>query len=519
MNGRMRIDRLLILVAIALVIAAAVIVILRRSGDDDADVQPAEEADDSWHVEPRATLPPIEPGRPPVITWESCGSRSECGVLAVPLDYANPRSQALELALMRIPARNQEKRAGSLLMNPGGPGGSAIDLLKAAPFFLPAEVRDRFDLVAFDPRGVGKSSPVVCHDTLQAFVAVDPSPDDRAEWDALRRETKTFADACAAGYGDILPHLGTINVARDMDRVRQALGDERLTYLGFSYGTVIGAVYADLFPGRVRALVLDGAVDLSLSAEQLSREQARGFEVALDAYLADCAQRKCELAKDGDPGKALDALLARAERRPIPSKTADRPAGPGETVTGVAAALYSRSAWGTLTTALTRAIGGDGSGLIRLTDQYLGRKDDGEYDNQSEMLTAVNCVDHPRPLREPSYEDYQALAREYERVAPRFGRAFAGGDLACALWSAPSSPLTTPRAAGAAPILVVGTTRDPATPYAWAQQMASQLANAVLLSFDGDGHTAVGQGNRCINDAVTAYLVRLELPRPGSTCR
>ncbi|GIW18986.1 MAG: proteinase [Tepidiforma sp.] len=455
------------------------------------------------------------PGSSAALQWSSCGGRAECATLQVPLDWADPAGETIELSVIRYPARKPDQRIGVLMANPGGPGGSAIDFMKTWQAIAPAAIRDRFDLVAFDPRGVGESTPIVCHQRLQELVAVDPDPETDAEWRDAERVSKAFADDCAAAAGRLLPYVGTKNVARDMDALRQALGEEQLTYVGYSYGTTIGAVYADMFPGRVRAFVLDGGTDQALDYETVSITQMIGFERALQAYLADCAAKRCALARDGDPRAAIDRVIAMAEQAPIPAPGADRPAGPGEVQLGIIAALYSKFTWNQLTGALTRALGGDGTGLVELTDFYLQRNPDGTYPNLIEANYAVNSVDSVCP-RDP--QAYRAMADRFAKLAPTFGRAAATSGLVCAYWAAEPDPLGVPRAAGAPPILVIATTNDPATPYEWGKALSEQLESGVLLTYRGEGHTIYAQGSACVDEIVNAYLLNLAVPAAGATC-
>ncbi len=449
------------------------------------------------------------------LSWRACGRSFECATLRVPLDYEQPSGTQFDLALVRVPARLPDRRIGSLVMNPGGPGGSGIEFLRLAASSFSGEVRDRFDLVSFDPRGVGESTPIVCHDNLQPLVAADPSPDDQAEWDRLVEEYRRFAEACASRNAEMLPHVGTRNVARDLDRIREALGDEKLTYLGFSYGTILGAVYADLFPARIRAMVLDGAADISLDGAAMATQQAAGFERALDAFLADCRQTACDMAQGLDPGEVVDGLFRRVEQHPIPAQFADRPAGPGELMLGVAAALYNRGTWNFLETALASAGRGDGSIIITLADALLQRRPDGSYPNSQEMQAAVNCLDRRHPA---TTAEVVALATGAQSAWPHFGAAAATGELTCVFWPLPAQPLDVPSGEGASPILVVGTTRDPATPFEWAVAMADQLQSAVLLVHEGDGHTAYLEDNPCVDSAVDAYLLELVVPEDGARC-
>jgi pimeloyl-ACP methyl ester carboxylesterase len=454
----------------------------------------------------------------PSVTWSGCGSSFQCATLTVPRDYGNPSGATIGLALIKAPARNQAQRIGSLLVNPGGPGASGVDFARALAGVLPSSIRDRFDIIGFDPRGIGGSGGIVCHDNLQALIAVDPSPDSQAEWDAAAKQDTIFADACEAKYGDAyLSSVGTKNVARDMDQIRQAVGDTKLTYLGFSYGTVIGQVYAGLFPQNVRAMVLDGAVDIGLSDKEQVLEQAEGFEQAMNAFIADCRQTKCVLTQKGDPGTLVDGLIKQVEQAPIPSRTADRPLGPGELVYALAEPLYSESSWPQLAKAINSALSGDGSAMVQLTDQYLGRNGDGSYGSLTEDNIAVNCVDTPTPDLPQTYAQYVASLPEWTARAPRFGAGFASG-LTCSTWPATPDPLQATNAAGAPPIVVVSTSGDPATPYAWGVAVAKRLQSGVLVSYGGEGHTAFLGGDSCVDNAVTTYLVSLTVPANNTVC-
>ena len=244
------------------------------------------------------------------VDWQDCGT-FECGRLAVPLSYEEPAGEQIEIALLRAQAREPSQRIGSLLVNPGGPGASGTNFVRAWSALAPPEIRDRFDIVGFDPRGVGDSTSLDCHDSVQEIAALDPTPDSPDEWSDVAETYRAFAELCALRGASLLPHLGSDNVARDLDRIREALGDEKLTFLGYSYGTVIGAFYADLFPERVRALVLDGAVDTSLTGEELAFEQAVGFEASLERFAADCRERDCLGGRQivFGPGEPTERLL------------------------------------------------------------------------------------------------------------------------------------------------------------------------------------------------------------------
>jgi pimeloyl-ACP methyl ester carboxylesterase len=486
-------------------------------------------SDDNPAPDPTTTPAPIEtatpapapsplppPPAPNALNWQTCRQAFQCAFLNVPLDYREPSGRQIDVALMRLPATQPSRKIGSLLVNPGGPGGSAIDFMALWNISLPDELRARFDLVAFDPRGVGVSTPLVCHDGLQAYIALDPTPDSEAEWSSVEAGVRRFVDECARVGRDILPHMGTENVVRDMDQLRRALGEEQLSYIGYSYGTAIGAVYADLFPDRVRAFVLDGAMDLSLSGEELALQQARGFELALEHFLADCKSKRCINAYPDEPEAAIQEVLRRADQAPIPAPSRDRPAGPGEALTGILQAMYTDFLWPSLARALNSALAGDGSGLVSLTDMYLQRRGDGSYGNLIESNLAVNCLDD---VYAKDVSRYRALAQPWSQEAPHFGAAIAQGLMTCAVWPAEPVPLRTPQARGAPPIVVIGTTGDPATPYGWAVKMSQQLESAILLTSEAEGHTAYLRGRSCIDNAVNAYLLNLTPPPRDLVCK
>ena len=465
--------------------------------------------------------------------WESCGKRVQCARLPVPVDYTQPDGEQVGIAVARVRATGPGHRLGSLILNFGGPGDAGSTTLPAFADQVPAAVRARYDLVSFDPRGVGNSRPVRCIDgaTADRLNTVDPTPDSTAELPAFYDGTHEQVDLvarCIAKNGDWLAQVGSRNVARDMDRLRAALGDDRLTYLGFSYGTVIGAVYAQMFPDHVGRLVLDSPVDLSASALDELRANAAGFEGALDAFLADCAEHpKCSFRNDGDPTAALTALQARFEdglrlktADPITGKKSDRMAGVAAFYTALISALYNKQyGWPTLAQALADAQQGDGSVLQYLADSYNGRHDDGTYDNIDEVIGVILCADRRDAV--PNLTDFTA---EYERdVAeyPLLGRYVGSTPLGCdprLPRAADGEALGDVRVTGTPPILIVGTTHDPATPYAGARDLTGRLAGSRLLTFDSTEHTAYTK-SRCINQAVDAYLLRGALPASGTRCR
>jgi pimeloyl-ACP methyl ester carboxylesterase len=455
--------------------------------------------------------------------WADCKNGFQCSTVKVPRDYAKPSAGTLGIAVIRLPARDRAHRVGSLLTNPGGPGGSGVSFVRDNARSLGPALQSRFDIVGFDPRGVGNSDPVRCLTSkqLDQYFAVDSSPDTRQEVDEQVTVSKGFANGCQTKSGPELPYVGTVNATRDMDVIRAALGDKKMSYLGFSYGTYLGAVYADQFPKNVRALVLDGAIDPKLTAEQVNIEQAKGFETALRAFATDCVkQPDCPLGT-GSVDAALDKvseLQKQTDQTPLKNTTGDgRMVNEPLVTLGIATALYSKQSWPALKLALTRAIKeGDGTTLLKLGDILVERNPDGSYSNQTEANMAVNCIDKPYP---GTVDAVERVSDKAAKDSPRFAPFVIWGSLPCTFW--PIKAKDEPKAvtaAGAAPILVVGTTRDPATPYKWAQNLAHQLSSGVLLSLNGDGHTAYLQGNPCISRAVEDYLVNDKAPKDGTMC-
>jgi pimeloyl-ACP methyl ester carboxylesterase len=452
------------------------------------------------------------------VEWKPCGAL-ECASLSVPLDYARPTGPHITLALGRLPASGTSK--GVLFTNPGGPGASGIDLLRQAGDVFPAEIRDSFDLVSWDPRGVGASSPVSCLDDLDPFFAVNRNPHIPAEVEQNVDSARTFVDACKRNSGTLLPYMSTASTIRDLDAIRAAIGAEQINYVGFSYGTLIGAEYADRFPKRVRAMVLDGVVDPARSFAQTTIDQAKSFDDDLDAFFQHCrADTGCAFAHGGDPAAAYDDLATTITAESLPA-TVDgehRTLGRGEFDLGVASALYAGAdGYKTLADALAQAGRGTGDALLALSGAYTGRQDHGKYSNETAAFYAIGCLDGPAP---PTVAAVQQLAARVAKVAPRLGPSSVWLGLPCTFWPIPPSGKAAPiRAAGAPPILVVGTTHDPATPFAWAQSLARELASGVLLTADAASHTSYGRGDKCIDANTDRYLLDLRIPAAGTTCR
>jgi pimeloyl-ACP methyl ester carboxylesterase len=477
---------------------------------------------------PSSTPSALSPYYGQKLTWRGCGVPGfECATMKAPLDYERPGAGDIRLAVARKKATGPGKRLGSLLVNPGGPGGSAIAFMQQfAGVGYPAQVRARYDIVAMDPRGVARSEPVACLDdrAMDRHTQTDTTPDDRKEADALVDAYRKFAEGCGARAPRLLRHVSTAEAARDMDVLRAVLGDSRLNYVGASYGTFLGATYAGLFPGRAGRLVLDGAMDPSLSSRRMNLDQTAGFETAFQSFAKDCVrQSDCPLGGRGTTprqvGDRLAAFFRKLDAHPIPAGDADgRRLGEALATTGVIAAMYDKSAWPRLREALTSAMKeNDGAGLLVLSDSYYERDADGRYSNLMFANAAVNCLDLPPAFA--TREQVEESLPTFEKASPVFGRGLAWASLNCTYW--PVKPVAEPHrieARGAAPIVVVGTTRDPATPYRWAQSLSRQLSSARLLTYDGDGHTAYGRGSRCIDSAINAYLLDGTPPPNGKRC-
>ncbi len=452
----------------------------------------------------------------PKLAWTDCGGGFQCGTLQVPLDYTQPDGRKISLALLRKPAVDQSQRIGSLLMNPGGPGESGIDFMRSDVSSL-SNLNRRFDLVTWDPRGVAASTPIACIDgpTLDQYLALDSVLDDPQEKQTAIQADKDFAAACQRRFGDILPFLDSESTARDMDQMRAAVGDDKLTYLGFSYGTFIGQWYAHLFPNHVRALSLDGVVDPTVSANDSLLGQVKGFDENLNAWLADCrASATCAYKRTGDPLTKLNAAMARLDANPL--RVGNRQLTRSLAMTGVLVTLYSQSTWQLLDRALTALDNGDGSTMLFLADAYNQRKADGSYDNLfNGAYQATYCLDFAVPT---DISAYDKLGAQFAQAAPFFGPWSQYSNLQCAYWPAKAKHSTEPLPVSGAPtILLVGGTNDPATPYSEAQSVNKQIQGSVLLTREGNGHTSY-DASQCSHQIEDAYLINLTAPAPGTVC-
>jgi pimeloyl-ACP methyl ester carboxylesterase len=463
----------------------------------------------------------LEPFYTQVLEWEECGDDLGCATATAPLDWENPEAGEIDLALVRHAATGD--KVGSLLVNPGGPGGSGYDFIADSLDYAVGEpLKERFDVVGFDPRGVGRSSAVACYDDEQMdeyLYGIVPAERGSDEWvELVGQAAGEFGEACSANTGELLGEVDTVSAARDLDLLRAILGDEQLNYLGFSYGTFLGTTYAELYPGKVGRLVLDGAIDPSASDTEVTEAQAVGFEKALRAYLDDCLSGS-ECPFDGTVDEAMDEigrLLASVEASPLRG-TDGRMVGADTLITAIIYPLYSPASWPYLSEMLESVIFGDADYALSFADGYNGRGEDGTYlDNSTEAFRAINCLDY-------TYQADVGVMREkaaaIAEAAPVIGPYFGFGDLSCVNW-----PYQGDRereqihAEGAAPILVIGTTGDPATPYEWAVALADQLESGVLVSYDGEGHTAYNKSNQCVNGAVEAYLIDGTVPASDPMC-
>jgi len=456
-----------------------------------------------------------------VLEWEQCGERLGCATATAPLDWEHPGEGEIELALVRHVAAGD--RIGSLLVNPGGPGGSGYEFIAdSLDYAVGPPLQERYDVVGFDPRGVGRSSAVGCYDDAQMddyLYGIVPAERGSDQWiDLVGSAAADFGEACAEKTGDLLGEVDTVSAARDLDLLRAILGDEQLNYLGYSYGTFLGATYAELYPDKVGRLVLDGAIDPSASDTEVTQAQAVGFEHALRAYLEDCLTGS-DCPFDGSVDASMGEvgrLLASVDASPLRG-TDGRMVGADTLLTAIIYPLYSAESWPYLSQMFESVMFGEADLALSFADGYNGRNEGGTYrDNSTESFRAINCLDY-------AYQADVGVMREKAaaivQAAPTIGPYFGYGDLGCVDWPYQSDRERSEiHAAGAAPILVVGTTGDPATPYEWAVALADQLDSGVLVSYDGEGHTAYNKSNSCVNDAVEAFLIDGAVPASDPMC-
>jgi len=446
------------------------------------------------------------------------GYSLDCASIAVPQDWNHKDDgKTFTLSLIRARSDKQSNRIGSLVVNPGGPGASGVQLAVALTQQLPAAITQRFDIVGFDPRGVGQSTEIKCLDPTtedESFAAI-PDPISQSDFDAAVAITKKLVGPCGTKYGAQLPLFSTEQAARDMDAIRVAVGDDKLTYLGYSYGTLLGAVYAQLFPTHIRHMVLDGAEDPKQDPVAHAFSQAGGFELAFDDFSKWCraTPNQCPLP---DEAHTYLSFIMNLETG-APSVGVDgRKATTGWVMTAVASAMYTERYWPVLAKALVNLQAGDPTLMFALADAYAERDATGHYSNLFDANEAVNCADYSS---NPTIDQIRQYQGEWRAKYPTFGGQMAVGMLGCAqgVWPGKPDPFPTGPAKGAPPIVVVGTTGDPATPYAQTAKLATMLGVGRVLTWDGEGHTAYPQ-TTCISNAVDAYLIDGTVPPTGTTC-
>ncbi|MDJ0334275.1 alpha/beta hydrolase [Salinibacterium sp. G-O1] len=487
----------------------------------------------SWFLPPAANTtstptgedvaPELEPFYTQILSWSNCDGGMQCSTAEAPLDWSDPSGDSIELALVRQPTTSSD-RIGSLLVNPGGPGGSGYDFVKdSVDYATDDKLQSRFDIVGFDPRGVNRSTPVTCYTDpaeLDEYIyGILPGMPGSDEWiAAATASTTAFGNRCLELTGPLLGNVDTPSAARDLDMLRAILGDTTLNYLGFSYGTLLGQVYAELFPDKTGRLVLDGAVDPASDDFEGTATQAQGFESALRAFLKDCDSAKdCPFTGSVDSSlTTIRALLDSLDVSPIANDDG-RQLGSSAMFTAIILPLYNAGNWGSLRELFSTVFEGDASFAFQLADAYNGRDANGEYDsNQTEAFISINCLDAHGG---GDVAQMRSEAAELKKLAPVFGPQMSWGGTGCPNWPVPSkrdrAPIVAP---GSADILVVGTTNDPATPYSWAETVANTLENGHLVTYDGEGHTAYNKSNDCVNKAVDDFLIDGTVPATDPQC-
>ena len=456
------------------------------------------------------------------LAWAPCKDKPQmqCADVKVPLDYKKPDGKTITVAMAKVPAANG-KPIGSLFVNPGGPGESGIDLVSGADKIFSKALRDQYDIVGFDPRGVGSSTAVDCVSDAELGKYLDSefdlsTPEGKK---AEKAQAEKFAKGCKDKSGDLLAHVGTESAARDLDVLRGLVGDKKLNYFGFSYGTSLGGMYANLFPKKAGRLVLDGALDPQFGGARMGYEQTIGFEKAFERYAEYCVKGgNCPLGSSVDAAKKkMRALFDQAFKKPFPTADPKRPLNRNMLKYGVMLAMYSTAYRPYLDTGLSQLIkNNDGSFLLEWYDLASGRQGGKFKNNSNEARTAINCADYPASSPSVTKKYQEKLKKE----APLFGAGSDGeGTDLCSLL--PYHPKSNPgpyTAKGSAPIVVIGTRHDPATPYHWAQALHKSLSNSVLLTWEGDGHLAYSRAGSCIESPVDKYLLTGEVPKDGLVC-
>lgn len=455
------------------------------------------------------------------VEFSECGAGTDCANITVPLDYNNPSGDTIDIAVKRAKASGDA--IGSLLVNPGGPGGSGQDMAEQASYYFGADILANFDVIGFDPRGVGGSAPVDCLDDAALAEVLEASYPDTPEGEAQSSaDVEEVIAGCKARSGDLLPFVGTEEAARDMDVIRHVLGDPKLYYVGYSYGTKLGGMYSELFPENVGRVILDGAVDSSVSDFEESLAQLKGFELATDNYLKDCINNNSQCPFDGSVEEArsvIAGLFEDALENPLPTTDPNRPLTQAALLFGFVTPLYDDTSWSYLTMALDETINqGSGTLFQMFFDMYTSRQPDGSFaDNSTEANWAINCADS---VLDGDKEQWDKQEQQMKEEAPLFGPVMGYSQEMCAKWPVDDSRevIDTFHAVGSDPIVVVGTVGDPATPYEWAVNFEKTFENATLVTWEGEGHTAYGRAGECVNGALDQYLLNGTVPEEGLTC-
>ena len=493
-----------------LVVAVSVLAVAACSTSESS--QP----DDSTRASSSPTTESVD--APPEIDWRPCSTSDAAGaVIVAPFDHERPEIGTFDLPLARHRARVPDERIGVLFVNLGGPGVEGIDVAEEAPFYFSGTIVDRFDIIGWDPRGTGGARPELdCVDDMDPYFTLDPSPDDDRERDALIDAARRFVEACTTSSEAVLPYVGTEATARDIDLIRRMLGEKTVSYLGFSYGSELGAVWVTMFPDTVRAAVFDAAADPNLDVIDWLTFQSIGFENSLEAFLDECDTSACAFTTPGETARqTFDRLMAELDTSPLAVAEERPPLGQGAALIGVFNALYSRDTWSFLDRALDEADDGFGDRLVTLYDDYFGGWRDGHPDDSIDAYVAITCLDRSRDF---DVDDAFAAMDSGYSVSPRLGATVLQELLLCALWPVDPTPSPDVRYTGEVPILVVGSTGDPATPMEGTRRMYETLGNARLVVVDSFDHTSYGS-NDCATRVVDRYLTELVIPDGEIDCQ
>ncbi len=489
------------------------------TGSSSSDTTVSSTSSDASSSTTIASSSAITPAVGGSIAWKSCSGEADddlkCARFSVPYDYNKPSVGNFSLKLVKRLAKVPSKRVGSMLVNPGGPGFGGSSLPENADSYFGSDLIDVFDIIGWDPRGTGESTPKIdCVDNYDPYFSLDPSPDTPDEKQALIDSAKDFAAECVKKSGEILPYVSTNATARDMDMIRAALGEDKITYFGFSYGSELGATWATMFPTTVRAAVLDGAADPTADYITGGLEQAKGFETEFTKFLAQCsADKKCAFYNGGNSEEAFDALIIKLDTKPLVVSKDRAVVNQSVAYTAVSQAMYSSTMWEELEVALRDAQIGKGAGLLSLYDSYFQRSPDGTYGNELEAFNAILCLDDPGPK---TVEEADAFIPDFKAVAPRLADSFTGG-YGCVFWPIAPDLRIDISGKGAGPIVVVGTTGDAATPLAGSRTMASTLEDGRLIVVDDNRHTGYG-ANTCVVQAVDTYLITAKVNFAEKAC-